>query len=97
MRITGEKIVLYHFGGSFQLTVGKNDKLRNLDVGSWGRGGSEFWTELPIVLQPPTPDQLINLHVIYVHPRGEKSHLHCDGSLKSPVICSFTFLTDVVG
>jgi hypothetical protein len=35
MRAIGEKTVLYHFCGSFQFTVGKSDKLQNLDIDFW--------------------------------------------------------------
>ena len=41
MSATGEKSVLYHFCGSFQFTVGKSDKLQNLDIDFW-RGGSRI-------------------------------------------------------
>ena len=66
MSATGEKSVLYHFCGSFQFTVGKSDKVQNLDIDFW-RGeqnsGKNFWN----CCTPPPPQVCLTyLHIKFI-------------------------------
>ena len=66
MSATGEKTVLYHFCDSFQFTVGKSDKLQNLDIDFWRGGkqnsGKNFWYGC----NPPPQACLTNLHIKFI-------------------------------